>query len=35
MCKKSPGELSLSKGFPGVRCYDMMVVGSNVMPIAI
>ena len=31
--QKSPGELSLSKGFPGVRCYDL--VGSNVMPIAI
>ena len=31
--QKSPGELSLSKGFPGVQCYDL--VGSTVMPIAI
>ena len=31
--EKSPGELSLSKGFPGVRCYDM--VTSYVVPIAI
>ena len=35
MCKKSPGELSLSKGFPGVQCYVMMVVRSYVAPIAI
>lgn len=31
--QKSPGELSLSKGFPGVQCYDM--VTSYVTPIAI